>query len=190
MNKILKKTYIYFVRHGAVNNPGKIWYGRMPFYGLSEEGKIESEKAAEYLLNKNINVIYSSPLLRARQTAKIIQKVLGLDKIHYSKEILEVDSSTYKGKPLFYLHTINFQVFANNNNNVIGETIEQLLNRMQKFIKHLIKFYKGKNIVVVSHGDPIMIVKAKTENLPINIESIRSNATNYIKTGGIYLLKI
>lgn len=71
-----------------------------------------------------------------------------------------------------------------------GETIEQLSQRMQKFISQIVKLYKGKNVAVVSHGDPIMIVKAKAENLPVVIESIRRNTVDYIKPGGIYLLKI
>ena len=39
---------------------------------LSSEGRKEGKILADYLLNKNINNVYSSPLIRARETASII----------------------------------------------------------------------------------------------------------------------
>lgn len=189
MNNLTKKTNIYFVRHGEVINPDQIWYGRLPFFGLSEKGKSNIENTAKFLLTKHIDVIYASPLLRAKQSAQIIKKTLGLRKIHYSKYILEVNSS-YQGQPLSFLNAIQYRVFKTPDNKTAGETIEQLSQRMQKFISKIVKLYRGKNIVVISHGDPIMIVKAKAENTKIVIESIRNNVVDYIKTGGIYLLKI
>lgn len=189
MNNQSKKTNIYFIRHGAVENINKIWYGRLPYFHLSNIGETEIEKVSKFLLNKHIDIIYSSPLLRAKQSAQIIRKKLGISKIHFSQNILEVDSS-FQGSPLSYLSTIQYKVFAAYDNKVIGETIEQLSQRMQKFILQIVKQYKGENIVVVSHGDPIMIVKAKAENNPIVIQSIRTTTDDYIKTGGIYLLRI
>ena len=72
------KTIIYFVRHGKVYNPTDILYGRLPRFGLAEEGIQQIEQTATYLKQEAIDVLYSSPLLRAKQTAEIIQKRLGL----------------------------------------------------------------------------------------------------------------
>lgn len=183
------KTRIYFVRHGEVHNPLKIWYGRLPFYRLSANGKQQIENTAEYLMDKNIDIIYSSPLLRARQSAEILRKKLGLSKVNFSKEILEVKSSL-QGLPDAYLASINYDIFASSENKITGETIEDLSQRVQRFIAKLVKLYKGKSIIVVSHGDPIMIVRAKNLSLPIINDSIRFGEKDYIKTGEVYLLTI
>lgn len=183
------KTCIYFVRHGDVKNPKSIWYGRLPFHGLSEKGRLETQKTASYLKDKKIDFIYSSPQLRARQSAEIIRKRLAIKKIHISKKINEVKSSL-QGKPAIFLGRIDWHIFASKNNKIEGETVENLSERMQDFILKITRSHRGKNIAVVTHGDPIMIVKAKKDGLPIEIDSIRPMDGSYIKKGGVYMLKI
>lgn len=181
-------TYIYFVRHGEVYNPKKIWYGRLPFHGLSKNGRNQIEETAKYLKNKQINVIYSSPLLRARQSAEIIRKKLNLPKIHFSKNLLEVKSSL-QGSSDEYMLSINYDFYAAPGKKITGETIKQLSARMQQFSKRVVKKYKGKHIAVVSHGDPIMVVKVRELGLPLNVNSLRQKKTA-IELAGVYLLKI
>lgn len=181
-------TRIYFIRHGEVYNPKKIWYGRLPFFGLTRKGRKQIEQAAEHLKNEHIDVIYSSPLLRARQSAEILKEELRLNRVHFSGKLPEVKSSLQGSSDEFML-SINYDFYASKENNIIGETIEQLSNRMQKFIKKIVKLHKGKSITVVSHGDPIMIVKLKEMGLPLTIDSLRQ-ADKAIKLGGIYCLKI
>lgn len=183
------RTEVYFIRHGQVYNPQRIWYGRMPFYHLTKKGRFQIEKVAKHLSDKNISLIYSSPLLRARQSARILRNKLKIRKIHFSQKISEVKSS-FEGSTEAYLKSIKYNVFASKENKIEGETIEDLADRMRKFVARIVKLHKGKHVVVVSHGDPIMMVKAQAEGLPIKNESIRPGRKDYIKPGEIYLLKI
>lgn len=183
------KTNIYFVRHGEVENPQKVWYGRLSGFPLSKTGKKRMEDAGDKLKDKNIDIIYSSPLLRARQSSEIIRQKLNLKKTHYSQKILEVKSSL-QGEPLSALDKIKFSVFKSPDNNVKGETIDECLRRMENFINNCLQKHQGKNIVVVSHGDPIMVVRAKIIGLPIINDSIRPGRKDYIKNGEYYLVKI
>lgn len=183
------KTKIYFVRHGEVYNPREIWYGSMPFYHLSEKGILQIKNVAEDLYDKHIDSIYSSPLLRARQSARILKNKLKLSKVHLSKKLIEVQSSL-AGRTLAYLDTIQYNVFASDDNHVKGETIEELGKRMQDFINQIVELHKGKKVIAVSHGDPIMMVKAIAAGLPIKNESIRPGRRDYIQPGGIYELNI
>ncbi len=66
-------TVIYLVRHAEVKNPHDIFYGRLPGFRLSSRGTDQAQSAAKALKNKNITVMYSSPLLQSRQTANIIR---------------------------------------------------------------------------------------------------------------------
>jgi broad specificity phosphatase PhoE len=65
-------TWIYLVRHGQTvwNEEGKLCGScDVP---LSDEGLIQAKKLAERMKRVNLFAVYSSPLLRARQTAEAI----------------------------------------------------------------------------------------------------------------------
>src|SRR6266700_7514412 len=104
------QTTIYLIRHGEVKNPDNIIYARLPKFDLSANGKKQAEQAAEFLKDKHIEAIYSSPLERAKQTAEIIQKELDLPEIYFSDQILEVRTS-YEGKKFSSLDKLQSEVY-------------------------------------------------------------------------------
>lgn len=177
-------TKIFFVRHGEVKNPKKIWYGRFPGFPLSANGKKQILKTAQALSKHGIDAIYASPLLRTKQSAKIIAGTLRLS-VNYSDHLLEVHSSLQGATFTYIASHWAENIYASSKNKIIGESIEQLSERMQKFITKIIKSHAGKNIVAVSHGDPIMIVKAIIKGFPIKINSIRP-IWGYIGHGEVY----
>jgi broad specificity phosphatase PhoE len=63
---------VYLVRHGSVYNPQNVNYGCKPGFPLSERGVREARSAAEFLADRNIEIVYHSPLERCAQTASII----------------------------------------------------------------------------------------------------------------------
>lgn len=179
------QTTIYFVRHGDVHNPENIWYGRLPRYRLSKKGRKQIEQTANFLLPQNIDFIYTSPLLRARQTAQIISEKMHLP-IHLSKKLLETHSSL-QGQSFTYLHSIQFDVYASSTNKIVGETLDELGDRMRSFIKDIVRKHAGKKVLAVSHGDPIMAVNVLANNLPIN-NSTMHDRTNYVTHGEVVII--
>lgn len=173
------------MRHGEIDNPNSICYGRLTRFSLTEQERQQIEKTANFLLDKNITAIYSSPLHRTKQSAKIVSSKLKLTPVHFSNNLLEVKTSL-EGKSLSYVISQN-DVFPSKYNNIKGETIEDIAKRMQKFVRKITKIYNGENVVAVSHGDPIMIIKAFLEKQALAIESIRPGAEKYIKLGEIYI---
>src|SRR5438477_435276 len=144
------KTTIYFVRHGEVHNPTNIWYGRLPRFGLSQNGQKEIEQTATFLAKENIDVLYSSPLLRAKQTATIIKKVTKIPTIHFSNSLLEIKTSL-QGNSFTYIKTLSYDVFAGKDKkNVTGETINDVMQRIENFMQEMIKKYPGKKIAAVT----------------------------------------
>lgn len=179
-------TRIFFVRHGEVINPYGICYGRLPGFPLSPLGEKEIINTARLLSKNKMSVLYASPLLRTKQTAEIISNALNLP-IRYSDDLLEIDTPM-EGKSIAYIYanTVNFNNFASEENKT-GETIEDVARRMQKFIDEIKETHAGENIVAVTHGDPIMIIKAIIGGLPLEINSIRPiNTKGYIGHGEIY----
>ena len=71
-------TIVHLVRHGEVANPTGVLYGRLPGFGLSEDGQMMAKAAADFMAGRDVTVLRSSPLERARQTAEPIAAQLGL----------------------------------------------------------------------------------------------------------------
>ena len=180
------QTKMYLIRHGEVENPQGIIYGRFPNFGLSEKGKKEMEKTAEFLVDKKIDELYASPLLRAKQSAAIIRTKLGIKTIHISDKLLEVKTA-YQGRKFSELDNLQSEVFLKPLS-PSDETIEQLADRMLSFITEVINQHKDRHIAVVSHGDPIMALKAVIKNKTFDFYSFKTD--NYVQHGEVYEITI
>lgn len=165
-------TTIYLIRHGEVENPNQVWYGRLPGFGLSEKGKREADETGRFLKDKQIHALYASPLLRARQSMEIINKHLALPEIITSEDLIEVKSA-FQGTSIEELNKKNFDLFAKEIRKQDDESLEDIQKRMLTFLNNVHKKHPGKNIAATSHGDPLMIIKAHLENKPMTIASIR-----------------
>jgi broad specificity phosphatase PhoE len=73
-----EQTVVHLLRHGEVYNPGKILYGRLSGFRLSDAGEAMAEKAAAWFTDKDVTLLVSSPLERAQQTAAPIAAALSL----------------------------------------------------------------------------------------------------------------
>lgn len=72
------RTIVHVMRHGEVNNPEGILYGRLPDYHLSERGRAQAEAVAEWLGMRDVVYVVASPLERAQETAAPIAAHHGL----------------------------------------------------------------------------------------------------------------
>lgn len=170
------KTKIYFIRHGNVHNPKKIVYGRLNHFGLSPVGRKEIETCCKRLPGGSIARIFTSPLLRARQSAQIIGKTLHLvPKV--SRLLIETDEP-FAGITTDEFHQRVEPVLYDGKMKV--ESIESQFQRMSLFCKKMCSLNEEQGIVAVSHGDPIMILYAQTTGIRFTYEF---KMRNYLKTG-------
>lgn len=72
------RTTVHLLRHGEVFNPDGILYGRLPGFGLSEDGLQMAHDAAEAVRGRRVTEVVASPLQRAQETAAPIGAVFGL----------------------------------------------------------------------------------------------------------------
>jgi broad specificity phosphatase PhoE len=72
-------TIVHLVRHGEVENPRRLLYGRLPGFHLSAEGRVMAKAAADYLAGRDVTVLRSSPLERAVETAEPMAAQFGLN---------------------------------------------------------------------------------------------------------------
>lgn len=148
----MSPTIIHLVRHGEVHNPKKVLYGRLPRFRLTPKGVWQASEAGRHLQSEPIAAVYSSPLLRARQTAaEILAFHPGL-KLYTTQLINEV-RSFYEGRPADQVDRKRGDIYTDS-----PEGYEQptdILRRVHAFIGRLRLRFAGRETVAVSHGDVI-----------------------------------
>src|ERR1017187_2398093 len=75
------RTIVHLVRHGEVDNPRGVIYGRLPGYHLSADGELMAKAAADFLAPRDVTVLRCSPLDRAVETATPIGQQFGLEAV-------------------------------------------------------------------------------------------------------------
>lgn len=69
---------LYLIRHGQTTGDIEDRFGGDYDDHLTDEGKAQSKQLAEKLKNKNIEIIFSSPRIRAQETAKIVADMFNI----------------------------------------------------------------------------------------------------------------
>ncbi len=106
----------------------------------------DAKYIAKILSKIKINAVYSSPVFRAHQTAKILAQPHDL-RIKILEELTEA-----KLKPEYFGKAGRHHILTDPD--AYSETNEELLNRTKKAIEIVTKEGDG-NAIVVSHGDVI-----------------------------------
>jgi broad specificity phosphatase PhoE len=158
-------TTIYFVRHGSVENPQNIFYGNLPSYGLSAEGLRQARALAPFFLEKSISRIISSPLLRARQTARVIAENFRQVKISTSSSLSEI-STPFDGLPISEMDARNWDLYSGNQ--APHEQPSDVLSRSLKFVRKTLQRYSGQQIIAVTHADVIVFLSLWANGYEVN----------------------
>lgn len=66
----MTRTIVHLLRHGEVYNPDGVLYGRLPGFGLSEQGRQQAKLVADSLATHDVTHVVASPLQRAQETAR------------------------------------------------------------------------------------------------------------------------
>jgi broad specificity phosphatase PhoE len=160
------KTVVHLLRHGEVDNPSGILYGRLPGYHLSDIGKKMAERIAHTLKGRDITYLVSSPLERAQESAQPTADELGLE-IVTDPRVIEADN-VFQGmkfgvgdgslrKPSAWKHLYNpFKPSW-------GEPYKEVVLRMLAAMHDARATAAGHEALIVSHQLPIWIVRSFIE---------------------------
>ena len=144
---------IFLLRHGeSENNRDKIIEG-ISDSKLTHLGKMQAKRLAQIFKRENINAIYSSPLKRALETAKIIANKNKI-KLAINNNLKEINFGHLEGESwgLVYKKIPNWRGIRYKYKPKGGETQKELENRALLFLKGIIKKHKTDTIIVVGHG--------------------------------------
>ena len=148
-------TILYFVRHGQVENPNNIVYARLPRFRLSEIGRQQAAQAANILRSVQPAAIFSSPMLRARQTAEII--LLHHPGMHIQiSRLINENYTPFQGVSFDVIKARNGDIFTGVNPPY--EHPRDFLRRSLKFIRKIQNQYPNQEVIAVTHGDIVRVI--------------------------------
>ena len=132
---------------------------------LTEEGKAQVKKSAKELKDKKIDVIYCSDIFRAKQTADIVMEELGVKEIFFDERLRDISHGVYMGglKEDFHRKFPPEERFYKRPE--AGETWNDCKKRIANVLDEIDKKYQDKNILVISHGDPLWLLNGAVNGL-------------------------
>lgn len=198
----------YIVRHGQTN-----WniLGKTQGHGnsdLTKKGEEQAIELAKAMVNYPIDLIYSSDLGRAVQTAKIIGDKIGVE-IEETPALREMGFGEWEGLLIEEIKKNHSKIYDTWRNEPHlaeipgGETLHIIKDRVDKFIEEINKKYDNKHILLVSHSVTVRVMllsflnsgveniyRIKQDNTALNIVEFRNygpvvqkmNDTSHIKS--------
>lgn len=153
-------THLYLVRHGqSEGNLAHTFLGHTDL-PLTEQGRTQAELASRYLVTLSPDVIYSSDLLRAYQTAQPTAEKLALP-ILKSTALREIFAGAWEGLTFNRLEVDfapDYDVWRTDIGNACptgGESVRELAERIQAELTRLVMAHEGQTILVFLHATPI-----------------------------------
>jgi broad specificity phosphatase PhoE len=152
---------IHLVRHGEVENPKGVIYGRMPGYHLSERGRRQAQTAADRLRDRSVGAVWSSPLERAQETAQAIAARHDAE-ITLDERLLE-SKSTFEGVgrtiAALFKSPRHWWLLRNPFKPSWGESFAEIRLRMLAAIDDAVEAATEREVVVVSHQTPLIVAR-------------------------------
>lgn len=167
-------TILYLVRHGETDwNKTNLFQGRTDI-PLSEEGIWQAKQTKERLKGK-FDVVYTSPLSRAVQTAKIISENTELSPIIY-ENLIEIDFGKWEGLPYDEIKDIfpkEHKLWKTDNNTapLVGgeQNMKNASIRGKNAFLDIVNKNQNKRILLVAHGGLIKAGIVGLYNFGINM---------------------
>ena len=153
---------MHLLRHGKVQNPGNILYGRLPGFRLAESGRAMAQGVAEYLSGTDLTYLAASSLQRAQETAAPIAAGFGLtvvtdDRIIEAANEFEGHAFGFNrqtlGRPQTWVKLRDPRLPS------WGEPYLQIAHRMLAAIYAAVQDADGHEAVLVSHQLPIVTAR-------------------------------
>jgi broad specificity phosphatase PhoE len=184
-------TVVHLLRHGEVENPRGIIYGRLPDFHLSEDGRMMAKAAADFLAERDVVAIFTSPLDRARETAEPVAERFGLEPTvddrliepwnHFEGKVFGVgDGSLRKLEHWWYLRNPFLPSW--------GEPYRHVMTRVLGAMAGAREAARGHEAVCVSHQLPIWVTRRSVEGRrlwhhPNYRECALASVTSFTYTG-------
>lgn len=160
-------TVVHLMRHGEVDNPTGVLYGRIPDFHLSDLGRKMADRVAEYVTGRDIVELVTSPLERAQETMEPIAAVFGITP-RIDERVIEA-ANLFEGKRFgvgdgALRKPASWWLLRNPFKPSWGEPYQQIVRRMRDAIETARERAVGHEALIVSHQLPIWTVRSAIED--------------------------
>ena len=186
-------TVVHLLRHGEVSNPSGVLYGRLPGFHLSPEGEHMAKAAAAFLAGRDVAVLLSSPLERARETAAPVAAQFGLP-IRVDERLIE-PRNQFQGERFEGIaalrHPRAWALLVNPFRPSWGEPYAAIAERMRAVMADAAREARGREAVCVSHQLAIWVARRAAEGRPLwhhpgKRECALASLTSFTYTDGTF----
>lgn len=163
---------LYLVRHGEVDNPDGILYGRLPGFGLSERGHRMARLAAGDLASHEVPAtrLVVSPLTRTVESAAPVAEALGLAP-EIDDRVIEpwnrFEGKRLRGRYSALRRPASWRHVWNPLRPSWGEPYRSISARMKAAALDALAAAAGGDVIMVTHQLPIWIVHRALNHQPL-----------------------
>lgn len=185
-------TIILLIRHGQTPTTGQVLPGRAPGLHLADRGQEQARDVAQRIEGLELSAIYSSPMLRAQETAAPTIDAQGL-KAQLADSLIECDFGAWTGKKLSELNKLPEWKEVQNSPSTFrfpeGESFVEMQQRMVDGIEEIASAHPGEVVAAFSHADTIKAAVAHFVGTPldsfqrIHIDTASISAVEFTKDG-------
>ncbi|NPB06391.1 MAG: histidine phosphatase family protein [Aquificae bacterium] len=151
---------LFIIRHAESEwNPVGRYQGLLD-PGLTERGVRQARLLAQALKDEGISVLFTSPLKRTYETARIVGEELGLEPI-VDERLREIDHGEWSGllvEEVKKKYPEQFEAWLKEPHRVVfpgGESLKEVFKRVTDFLNDVRSRYEGRTVAAVSHTVPI-----------------------------------
>ena len=165
---------IILIRHGQTDaSKERLLYGsKSKDEPINTEGINQIKRLTTFLQQYNPDTIYSSPMLRAVQTAEILVNTFKVQPI-LLEDLREIDFGDWEGRNFDKLTTIfpeEYKKWINSPQTFTppnGESVKHLYLRVESAFKTILQ-NDSKTSFIITHGGPIRAILMKILNIPLS----------------------
>lgn len=166
-------SVVLLVRHGLTPTTGIKLPGRAPGLHLSEEGRRQADAAAARIgALPKVAAVYSSPITRARETARPIALALRRA-LRIERDLAELDIGEWTGMSLKQAaRRPEWETVQRNPSHFRfpgGESFPEMQARITSALGKIVARHPGQIVVAVSHADPIKAAVAQALGTPLDL---------------------
>ena len=158
-------TKIIMVRHGQSEANEQSRFAGHSDFDLTELGRKQARLAAEYLFGRErVDVIYSSDLKRAHNTAEPFSSVYGLS-INDTAALREIYAGYWEGKTVAELieeYPEDMKAWRDDFSNARctgGEAVAELYARMVPAVCEIAERHIGQTVLITTHATPVRAIE-------------------------------
>ena len=159
-----ERTVVHLLRHGEVDNPHKVLYGRLPDYHLSPLGREMAEVVGEHLADADLALVVHSPLERTAETAAPTLERHGLTAV-VDPRVIEAGNK-FEGRRFrkrLLLDPRRWWWLRDPTKPTWGEHYRAIGKRMMAAIEDARDHARGREVLIVSHQLPIWMARSAAE---------------------------